>query len=937
MSNAPGEGQALLTGRQKRSGWLVFAVVLALLLIIWLINRTVDWLWLGELGYRQVFWRILGTQLALFTSAFALLALYFIANARAALRSAAERYAVTGFGFAEELSRIGRSALIRWQAPILLAIFVAILFAGHWDDTLRFIFGERFGDAEPVLDRDVGFYLFTLPLIDAVIGWVLFVSFATAAAQTALHYFLGFFDDWRSLDDRSRQRTIAVLVWNLLPVTVSWGADYVLERYELLYASGGTVAGAGYTDVTFVMPALWGMAGVSAGVVAALFVALWRGRVFYIIAGVSAAVVAHVVALWIVPFVAQTTIVDPNELARERPYLEHNIAFTRAAFGIDGVEDRNYSGGQDLRWSDLEDNRTTIRDIRLWDYRPLLRTFRQIQQIRLYYQFYDVDVDRYRLADGYRQVMLSGRELTPELPERADTWVNRHLQYTHGYGLAMSLTAQEGSQGSPTLIVKDLPPVSEGGPDIVNPAIYFGEHMPDYRIVPSGIREFDYPAGDENIYVNYQGDGGVPVGSFWSRLLFATHLFDIKILLTEYINEDSRIQIRRPLKERAGRIAPFLELDSDPYLAASDGRLYWIQDAYTTSDRYPYSEPYTETETDAALGITRAIGAPFNYIRNSVKIVMDAYDGNMSFYVMDPEDPVLAAYRKAFPDLFQPLSALSEGLKAHLRYPLDLFEAQVARYAAYHMTDPQVFYNNEDLWAVPREKYGGSSITMQPYYVLMRLPEEESVQFILMLPLTPQGRDNMAAWMAARSDFPSYGELVAFKLPKERLIFGPMQVEALIDQDTAISRQLSLWDQRGSRVIRGNLLTIPIDHSLLYVEPVYLVAEESDLPQLKRVIVAYRDRVAMEPTLHQALATLFGRGPSGPAEGGVTGATGPPAVISTIRDRLGRAEDALSRGNWAEFGTAMEELRNALPPAETEAEKPADERGDAEAGDTASP
>ena len=567
--------------------------------------------------------------------------------------------------------------------------------------------------------------------------------------------------------------------------------------------------------------------------------------------GIGGAVGAHVVLLGILPAAIHAIYVDPNELARERPYLEHNIAFTRRAFGIDGVSERDYSAEAGLAMRDLANNGDTIRNIRLWDYRPLLRTFRQIQQIRLYYQFYDVDVDRYRLTDGYRQTMLAARELTPELPERAETWVNRHLQYTHGYGVAMSLAAQEGEEGTPTLVVKDLPPVATRGAPVGNPAIYYGEHMPDYVIVPSGIRELDYPSGDDNVYASYRGAGGVPLGSFWSRLLFAFHLMDVNILLTDYTTEASRIQIRRSLQDRVQRIAPFLRLDRDPYMVTTPEGLFWIQDAYTTSDRYPYSEPYDPAEAGAP-------GAPFNYIRNSVKVVMDAYDGSVALYVMDPEDPVLAAYRRAFPELFRPLADLPAGLRAHLRYPQDLFQAQVTRYAAYHMRDPQVFYNSEDLWTVPLEKFGDTTVPMEPYYVLMRLPGEERLEFMLMLPMTPQGRDNLIAWVAARSDFPDYGRIVTFKLPKERLIYGPMQVEALIDQNTEISRQLTLWDQRGSRVLRGNLLVIPIDHSLLYVEPVYLVAEQNDLPQLKRVIVAHGDRVAMEPTLDGALAALFG-------------------------------------------------------------------------------
>jgi uncharacterized membrane protein (UPF0182 family) len=605
----------------------------------------------------------------------------------------------------------------------------------------------------------------------------------------------------------------------------------------------------------------------------------------------------------------QALFVDPNELARERPYLEHNIAGTRRAFGIDAVDERAYPATSDLVMRDIETNRETVRNIRLWDYRPLLVALRQIQQIRLYYRFYDVDVDRYRLADGYLQTMLAARELTSELPERADTWVNHHLQFTHGYGVAMSLATQEDEQGTPTLVIKDLPPGATRGAPVGNPAIYYGEHVPNYHIVPSGVRELDYPAGDANVYASYAGTGGVPLDSFWRRLLFAWHFKDLKILLTDYVTEGSRMQMRQSLQDRVHRIAPFLRLDRDPYMVTTPEGLFWIQDAYTTSDRYPYSEPYD------ASGDEGIPGPRFNYIRNSVKVVMNAYDGSVGFYVMDEGDPVLAAYRRAFPALFRPLAELPDGLVDHLRYPIDLFEAQVARYAAYHMRDPQVFYNREDLWTGPFEKYGGQTVLMEPYYVLMRLPDEERLEFMLMLPMTPRGRDNMIAWIAARSDFPGYGEIVAFKLPKERLIYGPMQVEALIDQNTEISRQLTLWDQRGTRVIRGNLLVVPIDHSLLYVEPVYLVAAENELPQLKRVIVAVGDRVAMEPTLEGALAALFGApSPAGPPAAS-------PVLLPAVRDRLAEAEAALARGDWTAFGAAMEALKAiAEPPSDADPE-----------------
>jgi uncharacterized membrane protein (UPF0182 family) len=900
--------------RADRYGWRILVSLAALLLAGFLVDRLVDWLWMGQLGYRQIFWRILAVELALFAAAFVPLGLYFWLSTRAMLRSAVDWQAAGGYGLAELLGDRAQSSLLRLGVPVVLAVVFALSVSAAWDETLRFFFGGSFGRSEPVLGLDTGFYVFRLPLIDAVTKVFLLATSLTLAAQVALHYAMGLFGAWGSLDGRQRHRIVGLLAWNVIAVAAAGGIGYALERYRLLHAAAGTVVGPGFTDANVVMPALWLMAGVMAAVIIVGLFAVRRGHAGYLAGAVVGAAVTHALALWVAPGLVQSFIVDPSEFKREKTYLEHNIAFTREAFALDSIAERPYAGTAELSLADIEESRDTIRNIRLWDYRPLLRTLRQIQQIRLYYQFYDVDVDRYQLADGYRQVLLSARELTPGLPERADTWVNRHLQYTHGYGLAMSLAAQEGGQGSPSLIVRDLPPESRRGVEVDQPAIYFGEHMSGFRIVPSGLQEFDYPKGDENVYVSYQGEGGVPVGSFWRRLLFAVQQFDISILLTDYITADSRIQIRRPLQERIREVTPFLKLDRDPYLVIAEGRLFWIQDAYTTSDRFPYSESHNLREAARRddPGVWR--GEPVNYIRNSVKVVVDAYNGSVSFYAMEPDEPVLAAYGNAFPGFLKPLSALPAGLKSHLRYPQDLFQAQIARYAAYHMRDPQVFYNNEDLWTIPQEKYGGSAITMEPYYILMRLPGEERLQFMLMQPLTPAGRNNMIAWVAARADFPDYGEVVAFKLPKERLIFGPMQVEALVDQDTAISRQLSLWDQRGSRVIRGNLLAIPIDRSLIYVEPVYLVAEEGDVPQLKRVIVAHGDRVAMEPTLDRAIQALFGDGAPRPAA--AEAALPAPALMSTIRQRIEDAEAALSRGDWGAFGQAMERLKQAIPPAE---------------------
>jgi uncharacterized membrane protein (UPF0182 family) len=604
--------------------------------------------------------------------------------------------------------------------------------------------------------------------------------------------------------------------------------------------------------------------------------------------------VIYFLSLVILPAAVQSFVVEPNELELETPFLRHNIGFTREAFQLDRVDERSYGAVKEISPSALERNRETIDNIRLWDWRLLSETFRQIQRIRAYYEFSDVDVDRYRVGDATLQVMLAPRELSNSLPGKANTWVNRRLQFTHGYGLAMSLTAKKDEQGGPLLIVKDIPPRSEAGLTISEPAIYYGETMSGYQIVSTSVPEFDYPRGDENVYVSYRGSGGIRLDSFWKRLLFAWHQFDANIVITSYVGPESRIQLWRPIKDRVRRIAPFLRLDRDPYIVLSEGRLFWIQDAYTISSMFPYSEP-------SAGG--------FNYIRNSVKIIVDAYNGNVTFYVIDPEDPVLSVYRQAMPALFRSFDEMPGDLRRHLRYPQDLFEAVVEKYNTYHMTVPQVFYNGEDLWTVPREKYGGEVIDMKPYYILMKLQQEEQIHFLLMIPLTPAKRANMIAWMAARSDFPGYGELVVYKLPKDRLIFGPIQVEAMIDQDTLISQQLSLWDQRGSRVIRGNLLVIPIEQSFLYVEPVYLIAEDAEIPQLKRIIVSDGERLAMQPSLEEAISVVFGRVSQQPSEISVEKDT---KRLPEARAALKDAEEALRSGNWDRFGSAMQKLKELL-------------------------
>ena len=642
-------------------------------------------------------------------------------------------------------------------------------------------------------------------------------------------------------------------------------------------------------------PAYWVMMAISAAACALLALNVLRPRGIALAIGVVAYVGLYILCIGLVPTLFQKFVVQPSELKLETPYLKSYIQFTRKAYNLDAIQETAYPALEDLTPEAIAKNQGTIQNIRLWDSRPLIETYQQTQALRLYYQFSHVDTDRYHLADGYHQVMLATRELSAELPAQARTWVNENLQFTHGYGLVMNFVSKITPGGFPEFVIENVPPESTHGLTVTQPAIYFGEAMPGSRIVGTGVKEFDYPKGNQNVYTSYGGNGGIPIDSLGKRLLFAWTQADINILLTSYLRPESRLQIWRNVQERVSQIAPFLQLDADPYAVLSEGKLYWMQDAYTISDGFPYSNP-------SRAGLVNGL----NYIRNSVKVVVDMYDGAVSFYVMDPDDPVLAVYRRAFPGVFKDLTQLSADLKLHLRYPEDLFGIQTAQYATFHMTDPQVFYNREDLWVAPLEKYEGRLSPMQPYYILMKLPGSDKLEYLIMSPFTPQKRDNMIAWLAARCDFPDYGKMVFYELPKEKLIFGPNQVGAVIDQNTIISQQLTLWDQKGSKVIRGKLVVIPIAESFLYVVPLYLLAEGTNLPQLKRVIVASDNRVAMEPTLDEALTALF-RSP-GAQE------TAAPAPI-------GNSQLEEARAQLIEVQKAVESLKRLLN--EPAANKPA--------------
>ncbi len=897
--------------RRSRFLLLLTLGLVALLLLLSVTDRIVEWLWMQALGYSAVFWKLLLVKTGLFAVGLVAAVGFFAANffvvrrelMATPLRSGSALLHLPGGGSLLLTRRLlgGVAA----AASVFFGLFFALSFSAQWDAWLRFAGSTPYGVADPVFGHDVSFYLLRLPFVETLQG-----SLAGLALLGLLLSALAYFVLGRITLAQGRLAMSKTVVQHLAAgaalLLAAWTWGYYLDRYALLFEPGGVVFGAGYTDVHIVIPALWTVMGAAVALILWIGVNLRAVRTRLMVAGGVLFVIVLVVGLFVAPALIQQVSVEPNELQLETPYLEYNITLTRASYQLDEVEERSYPVEQTLTLEQIAANQPTIDNIRLWDPRLLILTYRQLQEIRTYYQFYNVDVDRYQMADGYRQVMLSARELDQRLPDRADTWVNRHLQYTHGYGLAMNLVAQEGEEGTPTLLVKDLPPVAEAGLTVTQPAIYYGERVPDYRIVNSKVEELDYPRGDENVYTRYQGKGGVPIRSFWRELLFAWYFADFNLLLSDYITPQSRIQFWNRVQERIRRVAPFLQLDADPYLVLSEGRLVWVQDAYTVARTFPYAEP---------------VRGGVNYLRDAVKVVVDAYDGTVDFYVMDAADPVLRAYQAAFPGLFKPLDALSADLRSHLRYPQDLFKVQLEKLSRYHMTIPQVFYNNEDLWTQPQEKYGGVETTMEPYYLLMRLPGEDRLQFLLMTPLTPANRDNMIAWVAAKCDFPDYGDLVLYQLPKEKLIYGPNQVESRIDQDTEVSQQLSLWDQRGSRVIRGNLIAVPIAESFLYVEPVFLIAEGTEIPQLQRVIVSYGERVAMQPTLQAALAEVFGvRMAPLPAVGAAVAAEGgTPAELRQARAVFNRLQQAFERGDFAAFGAELEALRRVLaePPPDT--------------------
>ena len=924
--------------RISRSTWLIAILVALFLSLTWIVTTYTDWLWFTELGYRSVWltqWGVrLGSSVIFFALAAGVLLFNWHIGRLRAIRSTLPHQ--------PQLLQIPGLKWLITGASLVLTLGFGSSGGQMWEEFLLFFNRVPFGTADPIYGIDISFYLFELPVYHFLQGWVVSLLVLTLIGLLPI-YLLNRLPDiqqgrWQLEQSPEMRRHIAILLVFILAL---WAVGHGLSLFDLLYSPRGVVFGASYTDMNASRWALWAqMIIMGLAVLAAAYNVIRLALRPLLITG-ALWLVASIVVGGVYPAGLQRFSVIPNEIELERPFIQYNIDSTRLAFDLDKIERRTFEVGDPLTEADIIANEAILKNVRLWDYRPLQDTYEQLQALRPYYEFGEIDIDRYEIDGQTRQVMLAARELNKaELPSRS--WVNVNLEFTHGYGIVMNPVDEVSSDGQPQFFIQDLPPKSRVDLEVTRPEIYYGELTTDNVFVGSGREEFSYPSGNENKYTSYAGTGGVPLDTYFKRIAFAIREGDANILLSNEITTGTRVQFNRAIKTRVEMIAPFITLDADPYLIVTDdGHLIWMLDGYTVSNRFPYATPM-QWETIGRL----------NYIRNSVKITVDAYNGTVTFYLADADDPIIQAYANAFPGLFHPLSDMPADLLSHLRYPEDLFTIQRVQYLTYHMTDVRVFYNKEDLWQIATEVFttsqSNSSSTaeqeMEPYYVLLPLPGQTESEYLLIQPYTPAGKDNMVAWLAARNDPEHYGELVVYELPKQELVFGPIQVESRISQEPDISQQFSLWDQRGSSIIRGNLIVMPIDDSFLYVEPIYLRSDTSALPELQRVIVASDERIVMRETLSEALADLFELPPGevvatdveetadevvdeetavSPDTSDTSDTTTPDSdrtldeIVESANVHFTAAEAAQRDGDWATYGEELEALKQDL--AELEA------------------
>ncbi|MDH4232878.1 MAG: UPF0182 family protein [Nitrospirota bacterium] len=892
---------------KKVTGSILFiflALFIAVFFLPQFISLYVDWLWFKDVGFETIYTAKLNAQAI--TALTGILAGFVISylNIGFAMKATKGRTPViTSYGQTipqfDILRLFDRLKII---VPAGVGVFTGMILNGNWLKFLYFLNGADSGYFDPIFGKDVSFYLFTLPVYEVIVTVLLFIL-GVSFVVSSLNYILKgavLLTPKGIVTERAASAHLSVMTALFFLVLA---AKAYIGMHTLLHSAHGHVAGATYTDVHAVIPFLKAQIVVALASAFLLMANIFLKRSLIFIGTIVLYLLVSFVGSSVYPAILQKFVVAPNELVKETAYIKHNIAATRKGFGIDGVEERNISGSTTLERDDITKNSATIKNIRLWDHRPLLDTFSQIQEIRTYYEFETVANDRYMINGEYRQTMLSPRELSTEsIPTR--NWINETLTFTHGYGLTLGPVNQVTPEGLPVLIIKDIPPVSAADNiKVSRPEIYYGKLSSRYVIVNTKSKEFDYPSGEQNVFTEYAAKSGVAIDSFFKKIAFSAYFGSLKLFLSNDITPESRILFHRNILERVNKVMPFLMFDSDPYMVISDdGQLFWIYDAYTVSGRFPYSQP---------------IGNRINYMRNAVKVTINAYDGSMKFYIADREDPIVRTIEKTFPGTLQPLSEMPADLKSHIRYPLDIFDIQTMVYSTYHMEDLQIFYNKEDQWEIPVMGADLNARPMESYYTIMKLPGEKKEEFILMLPFNPKKKDNLSAWMVARSDGEYYGNLLVYRFPKDRLVYGPKQIVARINQDTEISRQISLWDQRGSQVIQGTLLVIPIENSLIYVQPLYLRAETGKIPELKRVIVAYENRIAMEETLDAALSRIFGD--VRVSEGAVSAAAvRPPAVreetglASAAREHFDRAMKAQREGNWAMYGEEIRKLGEVI-------------------------
>ncbi|GJM42574.1 MAG: UPF0182 protein [Ardenticatenaceae bacterium] len=901
----------------NRNLWIIGILFVLFISLNWLVGIYTDWLWFSELQYEDVWLTRWSYQFFSFVAFFIVAFLILWGNWSLARRRAIKDTPPYNPRFLQ----IGAVKWILLGLALFLSFGFASSIAVRWDEFLLYLNRVPFGTNDPIFNRDVSFYLFELPVYEALQQWLVSLLLLTILGTLSIYAVNNVIEiqrgKWRPQESAVLRQHVAFLAALIL---LLWASGNIFEIFNLNYSARGVVFGASYTDINASLYALYGQIAFMVLATLIMFMNIFRLSLRPLLVAAGLWLLTTILVGGVYPALLQRYEVEPNELVRETPYIQYNIDFTRLGFNLDKIETRDFDQVDPLNQADIDANTDVLNNIRLWDYRPLQATYTQLQALRPYYVFGEIDIDRYEINGEMQQVMLATRELDKsKLP--SSSWVNEKLEFTHGYGIVMNPVDRFTSDGQPEFFIENLPPESIIDLQVTRPEIYFGEVANDEVFVGSDRDEFSYPSGNENVYSSYEGTGGVPLDSFFKRLAFAFRLGDTNVLLSDEINTQTRVQIHRQIQDRVRVLTPFLELDSDPYIVLTDeGNLIWIQDAFTYSRRFPYATP------DSATNI--------NYIRNSVKISIDAYNGTVTYFIVDDQDPIIQSYSNAFPGLFKPFSEMPENLQSHLRYPEDLFTIQTQQYLRYHMTDVRVFFNQEDVWQIPQEVAQGNQQPMEPYYVIMPLPGEANSEYLLIQPFNPTGKDNMIAWMAVRNDPENYGELVVYELPKQELVFGPLQVESRIDQEPAISQQFSLWDQGGSNVIRGNLLVIPLNDSFLYVEPIYLQADTSALPELKRVIVATDTRIAMDTSLEGALSALLLETPGEiVVEEGDEGDEGDTAVstetdttpvqtapvdadvaelISAANAHFEAAQAAQRDGDWATYGAELTALEDAL-------------------------